>query len=249
MLALGIAFPSASMGATPRHTLASAIDRALKANPTMEEKIQALESARMSVGVAQSYFWPRLSLVANKNRLKNSGGHGSADEISNTSTSSGLRGTLSLFAGFSHLSNLQRSIIEKDIAAEELRQAELELVANVQIQFFMLLQARRDLRYVKASIKRITTQIEEAEAFVEVGMAPYANVLQNKVELSEAKEQLINTENAIRTAEIQLLIFQIFTKQYLAKLLYCMAWNYQAAKQKTFGSTGDCGQWNFLKAE
>lgn len=46
-----------------------------------------------------------------------------------------------------------------------------------------------------------------------------------------------------------LLIFQIFTKQYLAKLLHCMAWNYQAAKQKTFGSTGDCGQWNFLKAE
>ena len=45
-----------------------------------------------------------------------------------------------------------------------------------------------------------------------------------------------------------LLIFQIFTKQYLAKLLHCMAWNYQAAKQKTFGSTGDCGQWNFLKA-
>ena len=39
LLALGIAFPSASMGATPRHTLASAIDRALEANPTMEEKI------------------------------------------------------------------------------------------------------------------------------------------------------------------------------------------------------------------
>ncbi|MFG6374383.1 MAG: hypothetical protein K1W05_00290, partial [Desulfovibrio sp.] len=28
-----------------------------------------------------------------------------------------------------------------------------------------------------------------------------------------------------------LLLFQIFTKQYLAKLLHCMAWNYQAAKQ------------------
>lgn len=198
------AVPQHSYGAQPRYTITKAIDRALKANPTMEEKIQALESARMDIGVAQSYFWPRLSLVANKNRLKNSGGHGSVDEISNTSTSSGLRGTLSLFAGFSHLSNLQRSIIEKDIAAEELRQAELELVANVQIQFFMLLQARRDLRYVKASIKRINTQIEEAEAFVDVGMAPYANVLQNKVELSQAREALINTENAIRTAEIQL---------------------------------------------
>lgn len=49
-------------------------------------------------------------------------------------------------------------------------------------------------------------------------------------------------------AELDILIFQIFTKQCLAKLVHCMAWNYQAAKQKTFGSTGDCGQWNFLKA-
>ena len=48
--------------------------------------------------------------------------------------------------------------------------------------------------------------------------------------------------------DASLLIFQIFTKQCLAKLVHCMAWNYQAAKQKTFGSTGDCGQWNFLKA-
>lgn len=53
----------------------------------------------------------------------------------------------------------------------------------------------------------------------------------------------------LKLCDLVLLIFQIFTKQYLAKLLHCMAWNYQAAKQKTFGSTGDCGQWNFLKAE
>lgn len=55
--------------------------------------------------------------------------------------------------------------------------------------------------------------------------------------------------NNIYKIAYKILIFQLFTKQYLAKLLHCMAWNYQAAKQKTFGSTGDCGQWNFLKAE
>ena len=54
--------------------------------------------------------------------------------------------------------------------------------------------------------------------------------------------------NYLQDAEGHILIFQIFTKQCLAKLVHCMAWNYQAAKQKTFGSTGDCGQWNFLKA-
>ena len=186
------------------YTLDSAIARALKANPSIGEKIQALESARMDVGVAQSYFWPRVSLVANSNRLRNSGAYGSTDELSNTSSSHGLRATLSLFAGFSHLNNLQRSMIEKDIAELQCRHAELELIANVQVQFFNLLQARRDLRYVKESIRRITTQLEAAQAFSDVGMAPYVNVLQNRVELSQAQEQLIATQNAVRTCEIQL---------------------------------------------
>jgi len=65
----------------------------------------------------------------------------------------------------------------------------------------------------------------------------------NKSRIFSSRAKLLATNSSL------LLIFQLFTKQYLAKLLHCMAWNYQAAKQKTFGSTGDCGQWNFLKAE
>lgn len=198
-----------SEAAVRRYRLDSAIAHALKVNPTLEERIHALESARMDVGVAQSYFWPRLSLVVNRNRLRNNGAFGSVDELSNTSASRGLRASLSLFAGLTHLNNLQRAMIEKDRAQEEFRQAELELIANIQIQFFLLLQARRDLRYVNDSIRRIETQIDAAQSFYEVGMGPYVNVLQNKVELSQAKEQLIAAQNAVRTSEIQL-------NQYLA---------------------------------
>ena len=195
------------------YTLDAAITQALQANPSIEEKVRALESARMEVGVAQSYFWPRVSLVANKNKLKNSGAIGSTDELSNTSTSKGLRATLSLFAGFSHLNNLQRTMIEKDIAELRCLHAELELISNVQIQFFNLLQARRDLRYVKGSIRRITTQLDAAQSFFDVGMAPYVNVLQNKVELSQAQEQLINTQNTIRICKIQLNNFLGFSPE------------------------------------
>lgn len=194
----------ATQAAAREYTLESAIVRALRVNPSLEEKIHALESARMEIGVSQSYFWPRLSLVANRSRLKNSGAYGSVDELSNTSISKGLRATWSLFAGFVHLNNLQRARIERDIAAEELRHAELELIANIQMEFFQLLQARRDLRYVEDSIRRIRTQLEAAQSFSDVGMAPYVNVLQNKEELSQAQEQLITTRNAIRTAEMRL---------------------------------------------
>ena len=185
-------------------TLDEAVRQALKANPNIEAKIQALERASMNIGVAQSYFWPRASLVANKNQLRNSGSFGSADELSNDSRSQGLRVSYSLFSGFSHLNNLQRSMIEKDIAQLECRQAELELTANVEIQFFTLLKERRNLRLEQESIRRIKLQLKAAEAFSEEGMAPYINVLQNRVELSRANEHLIQTKNAIRSCEVQL---------------------------------------------
>ena len=52
------------------------------------------------------------------------------------------------------------------------RQAKLELIANVQLQFLQLLKAREDLKSAKESITRIETQLKAAEAFVKVGVAP-----------------------------------------------------------------------------
>ena len=48
-----------------------AVRRALDVNPTIQSKLLVLEQARMNVGVAQSYFWPRVSIVASYNELQN----------------------------------------------------------------------------------------------------------------------------------------------------------------------------------
>ena len=53
-------------------TLKQAVDHAMEANPGVEAKQLILEQAKMNVGVAQSYFWPRLSLVAGTNRIETS---------------------------------------------------------------------------------------------------------------------------------------------------------------------------------
>ncbi len=119
---------------------------------------------------------------------QNSGGHGSADEISNTNSHRHCAAHCPFCSGFP-IWVICALFNRKDIAAEEAAPGrELEAIAGRPDPVFMF--CRRAGICAMSSIKRITTQIEEAEAF-EVGMAPYANVLQNKVELSEAKEQLI----------------------------------------------------------
>ena len=52
-------------------TMEQAVARAMKANPGVEAKMLMLEQARLSVGVAQSYFWPRVSLVGTTSRVQN----------------------------------------------------------------------------------------------------------------------------------------------------------------------------------
>lgn len=185
-------------------TLEEAVNHALEVNPSVESKLLTLEQAKMNVGVAQSYFWPRVSLITSNNKLENSGGAGSTDDLSSKSWSRGMRVGLSLFAGFAHLNNLQKSRLSVDMEEARHREAKLELIANVQLQFLQLLKAREDLKSAQESIKRIETQLKAAQAFVKVGMAPYLNVLQNEVEMSKATQQEIRVENTIRNTEVQL---------------------------------------------
>lgn len=195
---------SVSVAQAEVFTLEQAVRRALQSNPGVEAKLLKMEEASMNIGVAQSHFWPRLSYVYSKNKLENSGEVGSTDELSNKSNSKGFRASLSVFSGFSHLNNLQRSRLSRDMEEARHRLAQLELVTNVQLQFLQLLKAREDLKSVEESRKRIDTQLKAADAFVKVGMAPYLNVLQNQVELSKVNQQEIRVANTIRSCEVQL---------------------------------------------
>ena len=178
----------------------------MQANPGVEAKLLMMEQAKMNVGVAQSYFWPRVSLVAGTSRVENyeEVQTYNSDNLTSSNWNKGLRASLSLFAGFAHLNNLQKSRIAVEVEKARHQQARLELGSNVQLQFLQLLKCREDLKSAQEAVARIETQLKAAEAFVKVGMAPYVNVLQNQTELSRAQQQVIRVNNDIRNAEVQL---------------------------------------------
>ncbi len=200
-------------------TMEQAVAQAMKANPSVESKVLQLERAKMDVGVAQSYFWPRVSLVATTNRVENyeEVQTYNNDNLTSRNWSKGLRASLSLFAGFAHLNNLQKSRITTDIEKARLQLARLELGCNVQLQFLNLLKCRENLKTAQESVERIRTQLKAAEAFAKEGLAPYVNVLQNQAELARAQQQVIRVNNDIRNAEVQLNRYLGFTPDYRAR--------------------------------
>lgn len=187
-------------------TIGQAVEEALRANPGIEAKKLMVENAKMNVGVAQSNFWPRVSLNWSSTRLKNyeEVNTYNSDNLSSFNWNKGLRVSYPLFAGFAHLTSLQRSLLQKEIQIHMQRQASLELANNVQLQFLQLLKSREDLKTAQDSIKRLETQLASAEAFVEMDMAPYLNVLQNRTDLANARQNLIRVQNDIRNCEVQL---------------------------------------------
>jgi outer membrane protein len=227
LLCLMLAFtltPAQAASAEKRlaYSLKGSVEQALKANPGLEAKLLTMEKAKMDIGVAASNFLPQASLTYNLNKLDNSGGVGNSDEFSNTNWGHGMRVSLNIFSGFMHLNNVLKAMLSADMEEARHRQAKLELIANVQLQFLQLLKAREDMKTVKASRKRIATQLAAAQAFVDVGMAPYLNVLQNEVELSKVSQQEIRVANTIRNAEVMLNKYlgydSVFTIDYRGSL-------------------------------
>lgn len=188
------------------YTMEQAVQEALRANPGVEAKRLMLENAKMNIGTAQSFFWPRVSVIWGSTRLKNyeEVNTYNSDNLSSFNWNKGLRVSYPLFVGFAHLSGLQKSLLQADMEKARHRLACLELASNVQQQFLQLLRSREDLKTAQDSIKRLETQLKSAEAFVEMDMAPYLNVLQNRTDLANARQQLIRVQNDIRNAEVQL---------------------------------------------
>lgn len=169
-----------------------------------ERGIQALtlEQAKMNIGVAQSYFWPRVSLVSSNNRLENSGAAGSTDDLSSRSWSRGVRVNLSLFAGFAALKQSGQVAAFRGHGGSQTPAGQAGADRQRAASVPPVAQGREDLKSAKESITRIETQLKAAEAFVKVGMAPYVNVLQNQVELSKAKQQEIRVQTPSSNAEV-----------------------------------------------
>ncbi|MBQ7618022.1 MAG: TolC family protein, partial [Desulfovibrio sp.] len=188
------------------YTLEQAVNQAMETNPSIESKLRMLENARMNVGVAQSYFWPRVSLVATTNHLKNyeEVETYNSDNLSSDNWSKGVRAQLNLFVGFAHLNNFQKSRLNVEVEAARHKQARLELACNVQLQFLQLLRLRQELKTAQDSVGRLKTQLKSAESYVAVGMAPYVNVLQNQTELAKAEQQVIRLKNDLRNTQVQL---------------------------------------------
>ncbi|WP_158269862.1 TolC family protein [Desulfonatronum sp. SC1] len=175
-------------------TLEQAVRQGLRANPRMAAVRAALRGAEFGEKTAGTAFYPTLS--AN---------YGFAYDDKPTMGGDREAWTLNinlnqpLFTGWRLLNTHQKAQLAVERARVEVENIELNLILLIQEQFLDLLKARENVRSAQDSVIRLQSQLQNTQAFFDVGLRPKFDVLQAEVDLARAEQDLLIAQNAVAT--------------------------------------------------
>ncbi len=128
-----------------------------------------------------------------------------ADYLSQTNNTLTVRLTQPLFTGLSGISGLKRARYAKEYQELDLQYLKNQLAREIRLSFYAWLYARERAALWRDSVKRLEMQSSIAAAWVEQRMATRLRLLENDVELSNARHEVIRaaSEEAIARANLR----------------------------------------------
>lgn len=185
-------------------TMKDAVEAALKGNPSILAAREALMAADYGVKSSKAAFGPSLSTRYGYTRLdERPQMFGQpAGTLDNWELAFNVHQPL--FTGFNLLTTYEKSMLQKEQAASQIENAELQLIVAVQDAFLQLLQARENVRSAEDSLTRLSEQLKVSTAFYEVGLRPKLDMLQAQVDVARAEQVLLAARNSVDTLVAQL---------------------------------------------
>ncbi|MBT8763104.1 TolC family protein [Desulfohalobiaceae bacterium Ax17] len=175
--------------------LDAAIQRGLEYNPSLQAIRETLLGAEQGIKSAKGAFGPSLSGSYTYTQL---------DHEPRQNAVLNLNVHQPLFTGFNLLSNYEKSLLARDQAQLNLKQARLQLSFDIRNTFFDLLKAKENVKSAHAGLERLRAHLKVSQAFYDVGLKTKLDVLQAQVEVAEAEQSLLAAQNAVLTQRARL---------------------------------------------
>lgn len=205
-LAAGL-FGAAALSAQMRLTLPEALDLALSENPTV--RIADLEVERYDYVTRQTWgsLLPQLSASGSYTRsiVKSEMRGGLSFGADNTFA---VQGDLSLplFAP-SVYRTLKMNQTQMAAAVESARASRISLVAEVKKAFYNILLAEQSLAVLRESETTVQRTVDDTALQYRNGLASEYDLLTAQVQLSNLQPTILQTENSIKLAKLQLKMY------------------------------------------
>ncbi len=118
--------------------------------------------------------------------------------------------TQPVFQGGALWNRYKTARIDYDMSKKRLQQISNDIVRQVKEAYYLVLQAQKIQEERKAAVKRLEAHLRDAEGFYEVGLIARNDLLQSRVELAQARQDLVSAvhDTEIARARLNLLLRQ-----------------------------------------
>jgi outer membrane protein len=164
-------------------------------------KAQA-EAAGYSEAQVEALRWPSVGLTADATREGSKLPNGVGTFYEN-STTAGVQASQPLF-NLANSATIDQAHRQRDIARENLRIAEQDLIVRVAQAYFDVLAAQDALANAQASKTAISEQLASAKRNFEVGTATITDTREAQARFDLANAQVLAAENDLRTRQVAL---------------------------------------------
>jgi len=182
--------------------LGRCIDIALQRQPSIMSAQYNIKASESRVGEAQAAYYPQLSATGQYSRIKPLPGStlsGNTNSFDQYSTIASLTQLLYDFGKTPTQVRIQK--LNLDASRSDFDTTRSQTILNVKQAYYGVLQAMRNLEVAKETVAQFTQHLDQAKGFYEVGTRAKFDVTKAEVDLSNAKLNMINSENAFRISK------------------------------------------------
>lgn len=207
ILLTGLAFAGPTIAQTM--TLKDCLKIGVENNPSLKASRLSLTAAGHDIKAARADFLPSVSSSWSLSTLisEKSKGTTDADYLDQDIKTFNIKLTQILYAGSRIVNIHEKARIYEQVAQAQMNLAKLELIYNIETTFYKLMKAKEDVAIATESVNRLTESIKAAQAFFKKELVPYVNVLQARVDLADAQDQLGLAKNNVNRERATLLSF------------------------------------------
>jgi len=188
-------------------TMEQVVQRALQSSPQIAQAAGNLQTSATAERTSMGAFLPNLNVssgatLQSTNRFDPSLGttiSGSAD-----SYSAGISTSLDLFTGGRRGADLARSRAQTDAAEAALIEQRYNVTRNAKAAYYDVLRGADLIRSAEARLVRAEQVLEAAERRSQVGSGTRSDILRSQLEVTNARQALLQAENQKRNATFNL---------------------------------------------
>lgn len=178
-------------------TLENCIDIALKRQPDIASGIGDIKAKESKVGQAKSGYLPQINLTTGYSRYSPAN---KLTDRSFDSYSGGLIIQQNLYDFGKTSTQVEISRLNLNSSKFDLKWTQSQVIFNVKQAYFGALKAKRSLKVAQDTVNQLELHLKQAEGFYKVGTRPKFDVTKARVDLSNARLNLIKAQNAMKLA-------------------------------------------------